>query len=660
MPPREGREHEMMDREISPADRAEASDEREIDGVIEDARTWLAGCQAEDGHWAFELEADATIPAEYIFLNHFLDTIDDEIEGKLAKYLRSIQENHGGWPLYHDGDFNMSASVKAYYALKLAGDDPDAPHMVRAREAILSRGGAAKANVFTRIALALFEQVPWRAVPVMRVEALLLPKFSPFHMDKVSYWSRTVMVPLLVLAVLKPKAANPRGVHIRELFITPPERERNYLVNPTGHWLGTLMLAVDAAVRPFEGLFPKALERRAIDKAMDFVVERLNGEDGLGAIFPAMANAVMAFHALGYSPDHPHYKIARESIDKLLVFDGDQGYCQPCLSPVWDTGLAAHAIQEAGCGIDDVELSKAADWLVDRQVTDVAGDWAVKAPGLRPGGWAFQYWNDYYPDVDDTAVVVMALHRADPERYKEAIERGAEWILGMQSANGGWGAFDIDNEYYFLQHIPFADHGALLDPPTADVSARCLGMLAQLGYGADHPAVSRAVDYLKAEQEADGSWFGRWGNNYVYGTWSVLCALNAVGEDMQAPYVRRAVDWLKARQSPDGGWGEDCASYWQSRRDEVKSSTPSQTSWAVLGLMAAGEVDSVAVKGGIEYLLNSPRDGGKWREEYFNAVGFPRVFYLRYHGYSAFFPLWTLARYRNLQKQNDKYPRFGM
>jgi len=650
----------MMDREISPADRAEASDEREIDGVVEDARTWLADCQAADGHWAFELEADATIPAEYIFLNHFLGTIDDEVEGKLAKYLRSIQENHGGWPLYHDGDFNMSASVKAYYALKLAGDDPDAPHMVRARESILSRGGAAKANVFTRIALALFEQVPWRAVPVMRVEALLLPKFSPFHMDKVSYWSRTVMVPLLVLAVLKPKAANPRGVHIRELFVTPPERERNYLVNPTGHWLGSLMLAVDAAVRPFEGLFPKALERHAIDKAMDFVVERLNGEDGLGAIFPAMSNAVMAFHSLGYSPEHPHFKIARESIDKLLVFHGDQGYCQPCLSPVWDTGLAAHAMQEAGYGIDDSELSKAADWLVERQVTDVAGDWAVKAPGLRPGGWAFQYWNDYYPDVDDTAVVVMALHRADPERYKEAIDRGAEWILGMQSANGGWGAFDIDNEHYFLQHIPFADHGALLDPPTADVSARCLGMLAQLGYDRSHSAVSRAVEYLKVEQEADGSWFGRWGNNYVYGTWSVLCALNAVGEDMQAPYIRRAVDWLKARQSPDGGWGEDCASYWQSRRDEVKSSTPSQTSWAVLGLMAAGEVDSVAVKGGIEYLLNSPRDGGKWREEYFNAVGFPRVFYLRYHGYSAFFPLWTLARYRNLQKQNDKYPRFGI
>ena len=336
------------------------------------------------------------------------------------------------------------------------------------------------------------------------------------------------------------------------------------------------------------------------------------------------------------------------------------GYCQPCLSPVWDTALAAHALLEAGAGPDDDVLIRASDWLKDRQILDVAGDWAVKAPDVRPGGWAFQYWNDYYPDVDDTAVVVMALHRADPERYREAIARGAEWIFGMQSANGGWGAFDIDNDHNGLQHIPFADHGALLDPPTADVSARCLSMLAQLGYARDHQVVARAIDYLRREQETDGSWFGRWGNNYVYGTWSVLCALNAAGEDMQAPYIRQAVDWLKASQSPDGGWGEDCASYWQHRRDEVKSSTPSQTAWAVLGLMAAGEVDSVAVKSGVDYLLKSPREEGKWHEEYFNAVGFPRVFYLRYHGYSAYFPLWTLARYRNLKKRNGARPEFGM
>jgi len=645
-----------------PSNELKASDEREIDGVIEEAKTWLLERQANDGHWAFELEADATIPAEYIFLNHFLGEINDPVETKLAVYLRSIQEKHGGWPLYHDGDFNISASVKAYFALKLVGDDPQAPHMVRAREAILKYGGAAKANVFTRIALALFEQVPWTAVPVMRVEAMLLPKWFPFHIDKVAYWSRTVMVPLFILAVLKPKAANPRNTNIRELFVTPPEEEANYMVNPTGHWIGSALIQLDRFMHLVEPLFPRSIEKKAIDKALAFVKERLNGEDGLGAIFPAMANAVMAYHALGYPDDHPDYVIARQSIEKLLILDdeNDIGYCQPCLSPVWDTGLVGHALLEAGFSDGDGEIDRAAEWLVGRQILDVKGDWKANKGDIRPGGWAFQYWNDHYPDVDDTAVVVMALHRANPDKYEEAIDRGVEWIIGMQSKNGGWGAFDADNEHYFLQHIPFADHGALLDPPTADVTARCISMLAQVGYDNSHPVVAKGLQYLRRDQEEDGSWFGRWGNNYVYGTWSVLCALNAAGEDMNAPYVRKAVDWLKGRQQSDGGWGEDCASYWQHRRDEVKSSTPSQTSWAVLGLMAAGEVDSVAVKGGIDYLLQEPRDGGKWEEEYFNAVGFPRVFYLRYHGYSAFFPLWTLARYRDLQNRNNPFPRHGM
>ena len=651
---------EMLNGKFRPSEQSQTSDAREIDGVIEEANKWLSNQQAEDGHWAFELEADATIPAEYIFLNHFLGTIDDEVELKLANYLRSIQEKHGGWPLYHDGDFNMSASVKAYFALKMVGDDPDALHMARARKAILAEGGAAKANVFTRISLALFEQIPWRAVPVIRIEALFLPKWALFHMDKVSYWSRTVMIPLFILAALKPVGVNPRRVNIDELFVTPAEQNTDYMVNPTGHWLGDAFLAVDRLIRPFESLIPTWLTKRAIEKALVFMKERLNGEDGLGAIFPAMANTVMAYHALGYGKDHPDFQIARKSIDKLLVFHDDWGYCQPCLSPVWDTGLAAHAVLEAGVEEGDPTLENAADWLVDRQILDVRGDWVENAPNLRPGGWAFQYWNDHYPDVDDTAVVIMALHRTDPQKYRRAIERGVEWIIGMQSANGGWGAFDVDNDHDILQHIPFADHGALLDPPTADVSARCLGMLAQCGYGREYSVVRRAIDYLKREQEEDGSWFGRWGNNYVYGTWSVLCAFNAVGEDMQAPYIRRAVDWLKSLQQPDGGWGEDCASYWQHRRDEVKTSTPSQTSWAVLALMAAGEIDSVAVKSGIEFLLKAPREAGKWQEKYFNAVGFPRIFYLRYHGYSAFFPLWTLARYRNLQKSNSKYPAHGI
>ena len=646
-----------------PTDGSKASkdfDLNGVDAVVEEARAWLADRQASDGHWAFELEADSTIPSEYIMLNHYLDEVDEDTESKLAAYLKETQGDHGGWPLYHDGDFNLSASVKAYFALKLTGEDIEAPYMRWARKAILEHGGAAKANVFTRFALALFGQVPWRAVPVIRVEALLLPKWAPFHINKVSYWSRTVMVPLKILAALKPLARNQHGVDIRELFVKPAHEHRFYLTNPTGKFLGWVMLGVDYAARMVQPLMPKWLERRAISKAVDFISERLNGEDGLGGIFPAMANALMAFDALEYPKDHPDYVICRQAIDKLLVLRDDWGYCQPCLSPVWDTGLAAHAMLESGLTNDDPILAKANEWLLGRQIFEVQGDWAANRGHVRPGGWAFQYWNDYYPDVDDTAVVVMALHRADPEKYREAIERGTEWIIGMQSINGGWGAFDADNNHFFLQNLPFADHGALLDPPTADVSARCLGMLAQLGYETDHPVMAKGLAFLRSEQEKEGSWFGRWGNNYVYGTWSVLCAFNAAGENMQARHIRKAVDWLKYVQRPDGGWGEDCSTYWQYRRDEVKTSPPSQTSWAMMGLMAAGEVDSNSVARGVEYLLNAERDGGNWHEEYFNAVGFPRIFYLRYHGYSAYFPLWTLSRYRSLKKTNSKFPKYGL
>jgi len=421
-----------------------------------------------------------------------------------------------------------------------------------------------------------------------------------------------------------------------------------------------VMLALDRLARLCEPLIPNIVQQKAIDEAIAFVKERLNGEEGLGGIFPAMANTLMAFDALGYPSDHPDVVTARKAVDKLLVLKDDVGYCQPCVSPVWDTGLAAHALIEAGQPEEEESVNQAAEWLLGRQILDLKGDWQVNRKHLRPGGWAFQYWNDYYPDVDDTAVVVMALQRVGGEGWRAAIKRAEEWIIGMQSENGGWGAFDADNEYHYLQHIPFADHGALLDPPSVDVTARCVSMLAQLGHDKSHPTVARGLDYLRREQEEDGSWFGRWGNNYIYGTWSVLCAFNATGEDMNAPHIRRGVEWLKLRQRGDGGWGEDCATYWRHRRYEAKVSTPSQTSWALLGLMAAGEVDCPEVQRGIRYLLDAPREGGKWNERYFNAVGFPRVFYLRYHGYSAYFPLWTLARYRNLRRANSKRPAWGM
>jgi len=520
-------------------------------------------------------------------------------------------------------------------------------------------GGAARVNVFTRIALAMFGQVPWRAVPVTPIEIMLLPRWFPFHLAKVSYWSRTVIVPLLILMAMRARAENPTGTDIRELFLTPPEDEQDYIANPRREPLAEAFIQLDRVVRLAEPYFPKAHRERALQAAVDFVTERLNGEDGLGGIFPAIANSVMAFHMLGYAPDHPSMVTAKSAVKKLVVSRNGRTYCQPCLSPVWDTALAMHALMEAGEGAESRSLDQASQWLLDREIrTD--GDWTWNRPGLAPGGWAFQYENAYYPDVDDTAVVVMALHRHDPERYSPAIRRAADWIVGMQSENGGWGAFDADNTAHYLNHIPFADHGALLDPPTVDVTARCIGMLAQLGYGPDHPVVRRGVDFIKSEQEPDGSWYGRWGVNYVYGTWSALCGLNLAGEDPSSPAVRKAVDWLVSRQLPDGGWGEDCASYWDERRAEVKGSTPSQTAWALLGLMAAGEVESEAVRRGIAYLASAPRQDDRWDEDLWTGTGFPRVFYLKYHGYSAYFPLWALARYERLMRRNDRRVEFGI
>ncbi len=637
--------------------------ETEIDSLILEARQALTDRQRDDGHWIFEFEADATIPAEYILLQHFLGRLErrftEDVQPKIANYLRDIQADHGGWPLFPEGEFDISATVKAYYALKMAGDDIEADHMRRAREAILERGGAAQCNVFTRIALALFGQVPWRAVPTMPVEITLLPRWFPFHLEKVSYWSRTVIVPLLILMALKPQAKNPLGIDVRELFRDDPETCA-YPMNATGTALGAAFAAIDKVLRAAEPGFPKISREKAIQRALDFIQPRLNGEDGLGGIFPAMANAVMAYYALGTPWDDDNFTMARRAVDKLLMVHGDRAYCQPCLSPIWDTCLALHALLESNEDTKNESVQTAIDWLLEREITGTYGDWVWRRPGLKPSGWAFQYWNDYYPDVDDTAVVVMALDRTGEERCRPAIERAAQWIIGMQSKNGGWGSFDPENEYTYLNHIPFADHGALLDPPTVDVTARCLSMLAQLGYDRKHPAVVKAVGFLKREQEADGSWFGRWGVNYVYGTWSALSALNAVGENMDKAYIRRAVAWLKGFQRSDGGWGEDCATYWGERRGKVKDSTPSQTAWALLGLMAAGELESQSVQRGVSYLATAPRTGAKWDEVLYTGIGFPRVFYLRYDGYSAYFPLWALARYRNLMAANERRVRHGM
>jgi squalene-hopene/tetraprenyl-beta-curcumene cyclase len=637
----------------------------DVADAIRSGAAALMNEQRADGHWVYELEADATIPAEYVLLVHYLaETPDLELERKIGNYLRRIRGPHGGWPLFHGGAFDISATLKAYFALKMIGDSPDAPHMVEARNAILARGGADKTNVFTRFLLALYGECPWRSVPTIPVELILVPRWFPIHLSKMSYWARTVLVPLLVLAVLKPKARNPRGITIRELFAGSGANAARRAPHQNRYWAAFFGM-LDRALKAFEPFWPKKLRRRAIDAAAAFVKERLNGEDGLGAIYPAMANSVMMFDALGYSPAHPDRAIARRSVEKLLVIKDTEAYCQPCVSPVWDTALVCHTLLELGGARENAAAARALEWLKPLQVLDVKGDWAGERPQTRPGGWAFQYRNDHYPDLDDTAVVVMALDRAAnagaAPRADEAMARGEEWVVGMQSANGGWGAFDADNTYHYLNNIPFADHGALLDPPTADVTARCLGMLAQLGARPDDPRVVRAIACLKEMQEKDGSWFGRWGVNYVYGTWSALAALNGAGLPHDDPAIRRGADWLIAIQNEDGGWGEDCASYKLDYHGyERAPSIASQTAWALLGLMAAGEVAHESVKRGIRYLKETQRAHGLWDQDHYTGGGFPRVFYLRYHGYPRFFPLWALARYRNLTAGNSRRVTYGI
>lgn len=639
-----------------------------LESSIASARQGLLGFRQSDGHWVFELEADVTIPAEYALLRHYLaEPVDHELERKIGNYIRRTQGTHGGWALVQDGPFDMSASVKAYFALKMMGVDPNEPYMAKAREAIRSRGGAIHSNVFTRFMLSMFGVLTWKSVPVLPVEIMFLPFWFPFHLNKMSYWARTTIVPLMVLAAKKPRAQNLGEIDIRELFLQDPKRiGRTARAPHQSRALFAFFTGIDMLLRATEPFFSKKLRQRAIDKAVAFVEERLNGEDGLGAIYPPMANTVMMYEVLGFPADYPPRAITRRGIDKLLVIHDDEAYCQPCVSPVWDTSLTAHAMLEAG-GDEAFDAAKGGlDWLVPKQVLDVKGDWAVKRPDLRPGGWAFQYNNAHYPDLDDTAVVMMAMDRARKHAgitdYDHAIDRGREWILGMQSRDGGFAAFDVDNLEHYLNHIPFSDHGALLDPPTEDVTARCVSMLAQLGDTVQtSKPMADAVEYLRRTQLPDGSWYGRWGLNYIYGTWSVLCALNAAGIHHQDPMMRRAVNWLLSVQNADGGWGEDAVSYRLDYKGyEQAPTTASQTSWALLALMAAGEVEHPAVARGMRYLIDTQTEKGLWDEARYTATGFPRVFYLRYHGYAKFFPLWALARFRNLKSTNSKTVRVGM
>jgi squalene-hopene/tetraprenyl-beta-curcumene cyclase len=569
----------------------------------------------------------------------------------LANYVRRRQLPQGGWPLFKDGAANPSATVKAYFALKLLGDPVEAPHMVRARRFVLSVGGASTVNVFTRISLALFGQIPWRTVPAMLPEIMLLPRWFFFNLYKVSYWSRTVIVPLLILLNERPVCSLSREEGLEELFLEPPHQLVHLDHFVPGAPIKNLFIHLDRTLKQLDRFAPRLIRKSALKRAEQWILERMQGKGGLGAIFPAMANAVMALKTLGYPENHPDFIRGLKALEDLIVRHGDEDFCQPCVSPVWDSCLALSALLEEGVPPDHEAVTHAVEWLFEQQVL-ACGDWSRKAPKLESGGWAFQFENAFYPDVDDTPAVLMAILRAGgltEVRYKKAIARAVNWVLGMQSSDGGWGAFDRDNNSLYLNAIPFADHDALLDPSTSDLTGRCVELLSMLGFGRGFPPLARALEFLRKEQDPCGAWFGRWGVNYLYGTWSVLMGLRQAREDMTQPYIRRAVEWLKSCQNTDNGWGETCYSYLDRSLAGRGQSTASQSAWALLALMAAGEHNSPAVQRGIHYLLATQDRSGGWKEDHFTGTGFPGVFYLRYHGYSTYFSLWALAVYRRLR-----------
>ena len=636
-----------------------------LDDAVKRSQAWFVSKQdASEGYWVAELEADTTLTSEYLMLRRFLNRVDPERERKAVGYLRAMQLPDGGWPIFYGGPSEISASVKAYFALKLSGVSADEPCMLRARDRILAMGGVVCANVFTKITLALFDQYDWKGVPSMPPEIMLLPKRFYFSIYAISYWSRAVLIPLLVVFANQPVCRIPREQGIDELYVAPRSEIRYRNVPPFNkeqRWFTphNFFVQLDRILKLYDQMPLSWLREKALREAATWMLEHLNGSGGLGAIYPAMANSIVALRCLGYEVDDPLVQKALREIEALEIYETvsiddrrvETLHLQPCHSPIWDTALLMNTLIETGMPQDHPSLQKAGAYLLSRQ-TKTVGDWKFSSPNAEPGGWYFQFENEFYPDVDDSAVVLMALSKVrigqTPES-QESIRRGMNWVLAMQGSDGGWGAYDKDNNRIVFNYIPFADHHALLDPSTSDLTGRCLEMLAALGYDQTHPAVSPALRFLRREQETDGSWYGRWGVNYIYGTWSVLAGLRAIGVELSDPSIQRAVSWLESKQNSDGGWGESCLSYGDPAWSGKGDSTPSQTAWAIMGLMSAGMADAFSVARGVQYLLRHQTKDGSWKEVRHTGTGFPRVFYLRYHWYCQYFPLWALAMYRNLR-----------
>jgi squalene-hopene/tetraprenyl-beta-curcumene cyclase len=603
--------------------------------------------QRPDGHWVGELQGDTILESEFLLLMAFLGREDEPRFQKAARYLLENQQSGGGWANYPGGPADLSVSVKAYFALKLTGHDPQAEYMRRAREVIRGLGGAAGCNTFTKFYLALLGEFPYENCASVPPELMLLPAWFYVNLYAMSSWTRTIVVPLSIFSAHKPMRHLPAAKGIAELFLEPPQTPRwpapptRRLFSWTNFFIGIDWLYKKA--EPYLGV----IHRRALTEAAAWMRERFADSDGLGAIFPPMIYTVVALRCLGVRDNDPEMQWALKQLDDLMIEEGDTLRLQPCVSPVWDTAMVLNAVCLAGLPGSDPAAKSAANWLVAREVRR-RGDWAVTAPHLEAGGWVFEYRNGFYPDIDDTAMVLIALARArhgDDALTRLPVERGLRWVLGMQNRDGGWAAFDRDIDREVLTKIPFADHNAMLDPSCPDITARILEALGQYGYGHGHAAVDRAVAYLRRTQEPHGGWYGRWGVNYIYGTWQVLTGLEAIGFDMTDPMVQRAASWLEKVQQPSGAWGESCRSYDDPSLAGRGEATASQTGWALLGLMCAGRAENHAVRAGIDWLLSTQRDDGGWDEEPFTGTGFPKVFYLKYHLYSHYFPLMALARF---------------
>jgi squalene-hopene/tetraprenyl-beta-curcumene cyclase len=638
-----------------------------LTSAIERSRDRLLKLQRPDGHWVGELQGDTILESEWMLLLAFLGREKDDRFGKAANYLLQQQTPEGGWSNYPGGPADISCSVKAYFALKIVGHSPDAPHMVRAREVIRSLGGAAACNSFTKFYLALLGQFPYAHCASVPVEMMLLPRWFYFNIYAMSSWTRTIVVPLSIFSACKPVRKLPEELGIRELFVEPPETPA-WPCRPSAHWASwhNFFLGTDWLYKKFEAVGLAPFRKIALRRAAAWMLEHLQDSDGLGAIFPPMIYTVIALRCLGYADDSEEMRWSLKQLDDLIIEEGDTIRLQPCMSPVWDTALTLIALADAGTPADHSAITSGVRWLREREVRR-RGDWSIANPTLEPAGWFFEYRNAFYPDTDDTAMVLMALSRNEVAQAKQQSAeyeawiarqtspapgsdaapavRAIRWLLAMQNSDGGWAAFDRDINREVLTKVPFADHNAMLDPSCPDITARVLESLAHYGQRVGQPLVDWGIDFCRRTQEPHGGWPGRWGVNYIYGTWQVLQGLARVGLDANDPMMHRGVAWLKSVQQADGGWGETCRSYDDPTLAGQGTTTASQTAWALLGLIAAGQAESDAVRRGVGYLLQTQQPDGGWREDVFTGTGFPKVFYLKYHLYSLYFPLMALARY---------------